>query len=452
MSATTSAKPTHEKRRLLIREKGPTAQKERRIGPEDGQDEHKEDGRDEHQEQTVLKKPELLAPAGNLEKLQFAVRYGADAVYIGGQQYGLRAKAGNFSFEDMAKGVDFASRYGAKVYVAANIIAHNEDLPGVRDYFKKLQETGIDAVIVADPALIALGREAAPDLEMHISTQTSITNWKTVQFWAQEGIPRVVLAREVSLEEMKEIKRHVDIELEAFIHGAMCISYSGRCVLSNHMTARDANRGGCAQSCRWPYELYGQRRLSTDDTPFTMSAKDLSMVEHLPLLIDAGVDSLKIEGRMKSIHYIATVCNVYRQIIDSYCENPQRFRLKEEWVDDIWKAAQRSLTTAFYFGDPTEKDQLFGKPEKIPKYDFAALVLDYDEESGTATLQQRNNFGVGDEVEFFGPGFVRFKQKVSAMWDEDGQPLERARHPLMTVKLQVNRPVRPYDMMRKRKL
>ncbi|EGL82695.1 peptidase U32 [Caldalkalibacillus thermarum TA2.A1] len=403
------------------------------------------------QAKAPLKKPELLAPAGNLEKLQFAVRYGADAVYIGGQQYGLRAKAGNFTFEDMAKGVDFASRYGAKVYVAANIIAHNEDLAGVRDYFKKLQEIGVDACIVADPALIELGRDAAPDLEMHISTQASITNWKAVQFWAQEGIPRVVLAREVSLEEIKEIKRNVDIEIEAFIHGAMCISYSGRCVLSNHMTARDANRGGCAQSCRWPYELYGEKRISVDGDPFTMSSKDLSMVEHVPLLIDAGVDSLKIEGRMKSIHYIATVCNVYRQIIDEYCEDPENFRLKEEWVDEIWKAAQRSLTTAFYFGTPTEKDQLFGKPEKIPKYDFAALVLDYNPDTQIATLQQRNNFGVGDEVEFFGPNFVRFKQKVTAMWDEEDEPLDRAPHPMMTVKMKVDQPVRPYDMMRKRK-
>lgn len=398
-----------------------------------------------------IRKPELLAPAGNLEKLQFAIRYGADAVYIGGQQYGLRAKAGNFSYGDMAKGVEFAKAHGAKVYVAANIIAHNEDLPGVQAYFKKLDEIGIDAVIVADPAIIQLGREAAPDLEMHISTQTSVTNWKAIQFWAREGIPRVVLAREVSLEEIREIKKHVDIEVEAFIHGAMCISYSGRCVLSNHMTARDANRGGCAQSCRWPYELYGDGRLSTDEIPFTMSSKDMSMVEHIPLMIEAGVDSLKIEGRMKSIHYIATVCQVYRQVIDSFCEDPENFRIKEEWVEEIWKAAQRSLTTGFYFGQPTEKDQLFGKPEKLPKYDFAALVLDYDPKTQVATLQQRNNFGVGDEVEFFGPRLERFKQKVTEMWDEDGIPLERAPHPMMTVKLKVERPVTPYDMMRKRK-
>lgn len=398
-----------------------------------------------------IRKPELLAPAGNLEKLQFAIRYGADAVYIGGQHYGLRAKAGNFSYGDMAKGVEFAKAHGAKVYVAANIIAHNEDLPGVQAYFKKLDEIGIDAVIVADPAIIQLGREAAPDLEMHISTQTSVTNWKAIQFWAREGIPRVVLAREVSLEEIREIKKHVDIEVEAFIHGAMCISYSGRCVLSNHMTARDANRGGCAQSCRWPYELYGDGRLSTDEIPFTMSSKDMSMVEHIPLMIEAGVDSLKIEGRMKSIHYIATVCQVYRQVIDSFCEDPENFRIKEEWVEEIWKAAQRSLTTGFYFGQPTEKDQLFGKPEKLPKYDFAALVLDYDPKTQVATLQQRNNFGVGDEVEFFGPRLERFKQKVTEMWDEDGIPLERAPHPMMTVKLKVERPVTPYDMMRKRK-
>jgi len=347
--------------------------------------------------------------------------------------------------------VDFAKAHGAKVYVAANIIAHNEDLSGIKEYFKMLRKIGIDAVIVADPAVIELGREAAPDMEMHISTQASITNWKAIQFWAKEGIPRVVLAREVSLEEIKEIKRHVDIEVEAFIHGAMCISYSGRCVLSNHMTARDANRGGCAQSCRWPYELYGETRISADDDPFTMSSKDLSMVEHIPLMIEAGVDSLKIEGRMKSIHYIATVCNVYRQVIDTYCADPDHFKLKEEWIDEIWKAAQRSLTTAFYFGDPTEEDQLFGKPEKLPKYDFAALVLDYNPTTKIATLQQRNNFGIGDEVEFFGPGFLHFKQKVTQMWDEDDLPLDRAPHPMMTVKMKVDQPVKPFDMMRKRK-
>lgn len=404
---------------------------------------------------TILKKPELLAPAGDLEKLKFAIHYGADAVYIGGKQFGLRAKAGNFSFEDMKEGVEFANKYGAKVYVAANIIAHNEDLEGLKEYFQKLEEIGIAAVIVADPALIVACQEAAPNLEVHISTQSSITNWKTVDFWAKEGIPRVVLAREVSYDEIREMKENVDIELEAFIHGAMCISYSGRCVLSNHMTARDANRGGCAQSCRWKYDLFedGKDVSLTEQTneAYTMSSKDLCMIEYIPELIKLGVDSFKIEGRMKSIHYVATVVNVYRKAIDAYFDDPENYELQDEWVEEIWKAAQRSLTTAFYFGKPTEKDQLFNKIDKIPKYEFAGLVLDYDESRQIATVQQRNHFKLGDEIEFFGPNFYRFKQKVTEMWDEQGNSIDTAKHAMMTVKIKVEQPVAYFNMMRKRK-
>ena len=402
-------------------------------------------------------KPELLAPAGNLEKLKFAIHYGADAVYIGGKQFGLRSNAGNFTFEEMEEGVAFANKYGAKVYVATNIIAHNENLTGAHEYFKKLYEVGIAAVIVADPALIQACREAAPDLEVHISTQASVANWKTAEYWKNEGVPRVVLAREVLVQEIREMKEKVDIEIEAFIHGAMCISYSGRCVLSNHMTARDANRGGCAQSCRWKYDLFedgtdGTIPVSDEaDEQYTMSSQDLSMVEHLPDLIDAGVDSLKIEGRMKSIHYIATVVNVYRKIIDTYCEDPENYQIDQEWIDEIWKAAQRSLTSGFYYDEPTEKDQLFGKPDRIPRYDFAGLVLDYDEETQIATIQQRNNFGLGDEIEFFGPNFYHYKQTITELWDEDGEPLDRAKHAMMITKVKVDKPLKAYDMMRKGK-
>ncbi|MRH42484.1 collagenase-like protease [Aquibacillus halophilus] len=404
-----------------------------------------------------LKKPELLAPAGNLEKLKFAIHYGADAVYIGGKQFGLRSKAGNFSFEDMEEGVKFAKKYGAKVYVAANIIAHNENLEGAQSYFKKLYEIGISAVIIADPALITACRQAAPDLEIHISTQASITNWRTVQFWKNEGIPRVVLAREVSIKEVRQIKEKVDIELETFIHGAMCISYSGRCVLSNHMTSRDANRGGCAQSCRWKYDLYEDgvdesvNISEQNDEAYTMSSKDLSMVEHLPDLIDLGVDSLKIEGRMKSIHYVATVVNVYRKIIDSYVDNPKEFKMNQQWIDEIWKAAQRSLTTAFSYQEPTESDQLFGIPDRLPKYDFAGLVLAYDDRTKLATIQQRNSFKVGDEIEFFGPDFYHFKQTIQLIWDENDKPIEIAKHAMMMIKVKVDHPVNYYDMMRKGK-
>ncbi|WP_017472139.1 peptidase U32 family protein [Amphibacillus jilinensis] len=406
---------------------------------------------------TTRQKPELLAPAGNLEKLKFAIHYGADAVYIGGRQFGLRSKAGNFTFDEMREGVAFANKYGAKVYVATNIIAHNENLEGAHEYFKNLYEVGVSAVIAADPALIQSCREAAPDLEIHISTQASIANWRTAQFWKNEGIPRVVLAREVSVEEIREMKEKVDIEIEAFIHGAMCISYSGRCVLSNHMTSRDANRGGCAQSCRWKYDLFEDGNdddisLSEQaDEKYTMSAQDLSMVEHLPDLIEAGVDSLKIEGRMKSIHYVATVVNVYRKIIDTYFEDPDHYQIDPAWIDEIWKAAQRSLSTAFYYNEPTDKDQLFGKPDRIPKYDFAGLVLDYDQQTQIATIQQRNSFGVGDEVEFFGPHFYHFKQTITELWDEQGESIDRAKHAMMTTKIKVDQPLKYYDMMRKQK-
>lgn len=403
------------------------------------------------------KKPELLAPAGNLEKLKFAIHYGADAVYIGGQQFGLRSNAGNFTFDEMREGVAFANKYGAKVYVAANIIAHNENLEGLHEYFKKLYDIGIAAVIVADPALIQACREAAPDLEVHISTQASVANWKTAEFWKNEGIPRVVLAREVSVEEIREMKEKVDIEIEAFIHGAMCISYSGRCVLSNHMSARDANRGGCAQSCRWKYDLFEDGIDGTEpiselaNEQYSMSSQDMSMVEYLPDLIEAGVDSFKIEGRMKSIHYVATVVNVYRKIIDTYFEDPENYKIDPEWIDEIWKAAQRSLTSGFYYNEPTEKDQLFGRPARIPKYDFAGLVLDYDENTKIATIQQRNNFGVGDEVEFFGPNFYHFKQTITELWDENDEPIDRAKHAMMITKVQLDQPVEKYNMMRKGK-
>lgn len=404
-------------------------------------------------EQRIFKQPELLAPAGNLEKLEFAVRYGANAVYIGGQQFGLRAKAGNFSFEDMEKGVEFAHNHNAKVYVATNIIAHNADLKGLEEYLKTLEKIGVDAIIVADPAIIATAKAIVPNMEIHLSTQASTTNWRTVKFWKDEGVSRIVLAREVSLKEIREIKRHVDIEIEAFIHGAMCNSYSGRCVLSNHMTSRDANRGGCAQSCRWKYDLYEDGENVTplyeeDDDPYTMGSKDLCMIEDIPEMIEAGVDSLKIEGRMKSVHYVATVVNAYRQAVDSYMDDPKAFIYKSEWRDEINKASHRPLTTGFFHGHTTHNDQIYEEGSKVRSYDFVGLVLDYDEETGIATIQQRNNFMVGQEIEFFGPD-TKFVQTIKEIVDEDGNEVDAARHPLQIIKTKVDRKVKPFDMMRK---
>ncbi|MFC4772632.1 peptidase U32 family protein [Enterococcus hermanniensis] len=407
-----------------------------------------------------LKRPEVLAPAGTLEKLKTAIHYGADAVYIGGDAYGLRSRAGNFSFEEMEEGVAFAKQYGAKVYVAANMVTHEGNEKGAGDFFKKLRDIGISAVIVSDPALIEICATEAPGLEIHLSTQASATNAETLKFWQNEGLERVVLAREVSMEELAEIRRNTDIQIEAFIHGAMCISYSGRCTLSNHMSMRDANRGGCSQSCRWKYDLFDmpfaqEHRSLTENgdvkEEFSMSAVDMTMIEHIPDLIENGVDSLKIEGRMKSIHYVSTVANVYKAAVDSYIADPDNYVCKQEWIDELWKVAQRELATGFYYNVPTENEQLFGPRRKIPVYKFIGEVLSYDETTGIATVRQRNHFSVGDEIEFYGPNFHHFEQTITEMKNDEGESIDRAPNPMMILTMPVTQPVKPGDMIRKKK-
>ncbi|USK58893.1 peptidase U32 family protein [Peribacillus asahii] len=404
----------------------------------------------------IVKKPELLAPAGNLEKLKVAVHYGADAVFIGGQEYGLRSNAGNFTFEEMKEGVEFAKKYGAKIYVTTNIFAHNENIDGLEEYLAGLEEAGVHGIIVADPLIIETCKRVAPSVEIHLSTQQSLSNWKAVQYWKEEGLERVVLARETGAEEIKLMKEKVDIEIEAFVHGAMCIAYSGRCTLSNHMTARDSNRGGCCQSCRWDYDLYeldsdGEKALFDEkDAPFAMSPKDLKLLESLPRMIEIGVDSLKVEGRMKSIHYIATVISVYRKVIDTYCADPDNFSIKQEWLDELDKCANRPTAPAFMEGDiPGYKQQMFGNHSTKTRFDFAGLVLDYNSDTQIATLQQRNFFKPGDEVEFFGPEIENFTQKVGVILDEKGNELDAARHPLQIVRIKVDHPVFVNNMMRK---
>ncbi|MCY7926283.1 peptidase U32 family protein [Bacillus haynesii] len=405
----------------------------------------------------ITKKPELLAPAGNLEKLKIAVHYGADAVFIGGREYGLRSNADNFSIEEMAEGVEFAKKYGARIYVTTNIFAHEENVDGLEDYLRDLEGAGVSGIIVADPLIIETCRRVAPKLEVHLSTQQSLSNWKAVQFWKEEGLERVVLARETSALEIREMKEKVDIEIETFIHGAMCIAYSGRCVLSNHMTARDSNRGGCCQSCRWDYDLYqtdGANALplyEEGDAPFAMSPKDLKLIESIPQMIEMGIDSLKIEGRMKSIHYIATVVSVYRKVIDAYCADPENFVIKEEWLKELDKCANRDTAPAFFEGTPGYEEQMFGVHGKKTTYDFVGLVLDYDEETKMVTLQQRNFFKSGDEVEFFGPEIENFTCKIDTIWDEKGNVLDAARHPLQIVKFRVDNKIYPSNMMRKGK-
>lgn len=404
----------------------------------------------------IVKKPELLAPAGNLEKLKIAVHYGADAVFIGGQEYGLRSNAGNFTFEEMKEGVECANKYGAKVYVTTNIFAHNENIDGLDEYLEGLQEAGVHGIIVADPLIIETCKRVAPKVEIHLSTQQSLSNWKAVQYWEEEGLERVVLARETSADEIREMKEKVDIEIEAFVHGAMCIAYSGRCTLSNHMTARDSNRGGCCQSCRWDYDLYeldqdGEKALfDKEDAPFAMSPKDLKLIESLPGMIEIGIDSLKVEGRMKSIHYIATVVSVYRKVIDAYCADPDNFKIKQEWLEELDKCANRETASSFMEGEiPGYKQQMFGNHTVKTRFDFAGLVLDYNEETKIVTMQQRNFFKPGDEVEFFGPEIENFTQKIGTIWDESGKELEAARHPLQIVRIQVDNRVYVNNMMRK---
>ena len=408
-----------------------------------------------------MKRPELLAPAGTLEKLKTAIHYGADAVYIGGDAYGLRSRAGNFSFEEMAEGVAFAHERGAKVYVAANMVTHENNEIGAGEFFRTIRDIGIDAIIVSDPALMQIAAMDAPGLEIHLSTQQSAVNYETLNFWQEAGLTRCVLGREVSMAEVAEIRQNTTVEIEAFIHGAMCIAYSGRCVLSNHMSNRDANRGGCSQSCRWKYGLFdlptaGNRELvgkgeedEDIDEAFSMSAVDLSMIEHIPDIVENGIDSLKIEGRMKSIHYVSTVVNVYRKAIDSYLEDPENYELQKDWVDELWKVAQRELATGFFYGAPTENEQLFGERRRLPRYKFVGQVLAYDPETQMATIQQRNKFKVGDTVEFYGPGMRHHMETIEEIWDEVGENIDAAPHAMQVITMKVSQPVKPQDMIRK---
>ena len=409
----------------------------------------------------ILKKPEVLAPGGTLEKLKTAILYGADAVFIGGEAYGLRSRAGNFDYDEMREAVEFAHAHNARVHVAANMVTHEGDEEGAGEFFKTLRDIGIDAVIISDMALMEICATEAPGLPIHLSTQSSASNYETLNFWKDEGLERVVLAREVSMQEIQEMQDKVDVEIEAFIHGAMCISYSGRCVLSNHMVHRDANRGGCAQSCRWKYGLFDMPLAGVHrdvgageegiEEKFSMSAVDLAMIRNLPDLIEAGVDSFKIEGRMKSIHYVSTVANVYRAAVDSYCEDPDNYEFKQEWLDELWKVAQRELATGFYYKTPSENEQLFGERRQIPQYAFVGQVMEYDEETQMAVVQQRNNFKVGDTIEFYGPGMRHHEETLEQLWDEDGEEITVAPHAMMICKMKVSQPVKPLDMIRKRR-
>lgn len=407
-----------------------------------------------------MQKIELLAPAGDLEKLKMAIMYGADAVYLGGEAFGLRKASKNFSLESISQGVKYAHDRGKKVYVTLNIIPHPSDLQGLEEYVTALYNINIDAVIVSDPGMFSIIRKTVPDLEIHMSTQASITNAETINFWDNLGADRVVLARELSLKEIEEIRGNISdhMELETFVHGAMCISYSGRCLLSNYMTGRDANMGDCAHSCRYKYHLVEEKRpgeyfpvYEEEDGTFIMNSKDLCMIEYIPQMIRAGINSFKIEGRVKSLYYVATVIRSYRMAIDQYYEDPDNYKFNENYLNEIKKASHRDFTTGFFFGKPTEEAQVYESSTYIRGYDFLGMILDYDLETKIATVEQRNRMFVGDEIEVFGPGKKHFTQKIRKMWDDHGDEIEVAPHPQQIIKMKMDHPVSKYHLIRKTK-
>ncbi|MCX7746307.1 MAG: U32 family peptidase [Clostridia bacterium] len=406
-----------------------------------------------------MKKVELLAPAGNLEKLKMAIMYGADAVYIGGEAYGLRASAGNFGWEDMKEGVEFAHSRGKKVYLTMNIIPHNSDLDGMPEYIGSVSELGVDAVIVSDPGVYSIVKEVAPEMEIHLSTQANNTNWKSAEFWYKHGVKRIVLARELSLEEIREIREKIpeNLELEIFVHGAMCISYSGRCLLSSYMAGRDSNKGHCAHPCRWKYYLMEEKRpgefipvYENERGTFIFNSKDLCMIEHIPNIINAGVISLKIEGRMKSSYYVATIVRAYRQAIDAFYENQAGYKFNPALLDEVCKASHREYTTGFYFGKPSGNEQIYHTSSYIREYDFVGMVLSYDKATGIAKIEQRNRMFVGDEIEVVRPQRPYFNQKIRWMKNEEGEEIESAPHPQMILYMPMEEEVEEFTMLRKK--
>ncbi|MDU5081640.1 peptidase U32 [Tissierella sp. P1] len=405
-----------------------------------------------------MDKIELLAPAGDLEKLKMAIMYGADAVYLGGDSFGLRKASKNFSVEEIEEGIRFAHERGKKVYITLNIVPHNEDMEGLEEYVTKLYEIKADAVIVSDPGMFSVIRRTVPELPIHLSTQASVTNYETMMFWYNLGVRRIVLARELSFKEIESMSTKLpkDLEIEAFVHGAMCMSYSGRCLISNYMTGRDANRGDCAHPCRYKYNLVEEKRpgeyfpvFEDEEGTFIMNSKDLCMIEFIPQLIKSGIKSFKIEGRVKSSYYVATVIRAYRMAIDKYYKNPDNYRFDEKWLKEIKKASHRDFTTGFYLGKPTNEAQVYSTSSYVRGYDFVGLILNYDEETKIATVEQRNRMFVGEEIEVFGPNKEFFTQIIEKMWDEEGNEIEVAPHPQQVVKILMTRPVNSMDMIRK---
>ena len=406
----------------------------------------------------MARHPELLIPASSLEVLKTAVMFGADAVYIGGEAFGLRAKAKNFSMEDMREGIAFAHEHDVKVYVTANILAHNDDLEGAREYFQELKEIKPDALIIADPAIFEIAGEICPEIERHISTQANNTNYGTFNFWHKLGATRVVTARELSLEEIREIRANIpdDLEIETFVHGAMCISYSGRCLLSNFMVGRDANRGACTHPCRWKYSIVEETRpgevmpvFENERGTYIFNSKDLCMIEHIPELLESGIDSLKIEGRMKTALYVATVARTYRKAIDDYQKDPKLYEENMPWyLEQISNCTYRQFTTGFFFGKPDETTQIYDSNTYVKEYTYLGIIG--EEKEGTYRIEQRNKFSVGETIEVMKPNGENVEVTVKRILTEDGEEQESAPHPKQVLYVDLGIKVDAYDILRRR--
>ncbi len=407
-----------------------------------------------------MKKPELLIPASSLEVLKTAVIFGADAVYIGGEAFGLRAKAKNFSPDEMREGIAFAHAHGVKVHVTANILAHNYDLEGAKAYFRELAQMKPDAVIVADPGMVMLAKENCPEIDIHISTQANNTNYMTFRFWYGQGIRRVVCARELSLTEIKQIRENIpeDMEIECFIHGAMCISYSGRCLLSNYFTGRDANHGACTHPCRWKYAVVEETRpgeympvYENERGTYIFNSKDLCMIEHIPEMLEAGIDSFKIEGRMKTALYVATVARTYRRAIDAALASPEAYEKLLPWCrEEISKCTYRQFTTGFYFGKPDENTQIYDNNTYINEYIYLGIVG--EAEDNAVRIEQRNKFSVGETIEIMKPDGTNVETKVLSITNEEGEEMESAPHPRQKLRVLLDAPASCYDILRKKVL
>jgi len=405
----------------------------------------------------MARHPELLIPASSLEVLKVAVIFGADAVYIGGEAFGLRAKAKNFTMEEMKEGIEFAHARGVKVYVTANILAHNNDLEGVRAYFEELKAIGPDGLIIADPAIFEIAGEVCPEIERHISTQANNTNYGTYNFWHKLGATRVVTARELSLEEIKEIRANIpkELEIETFIHGAMCISYSGRCLLSNYLVGRDANQGACTHPCRWKYSIVEETRpgeympvFENERGTYIFNSKDLCMIEHIPEILDAGVDSLKIEGRMKTALYVATVARTYRKAIDDYQKDPKLYEENMPWyLEQISNCTYRQFTTGFFFGKPDETSQIYDSNTYVKEYTYLGIIG--EEKDGMYRIEQRNKFSVGETIEVMKPNGDNILVTVKRIVTEDGVEQESAPHPKQVLYVDLGTKVDEYDILRR---